>query len=243
MRRVLRTALQGAREVVLGPRDSNTVLNEIIRRDRRWETFVCAVEYANYERVAGDVMEFGVFGGLSLALLAKALSFDEEGRQRRLIGFDSFEGLPPSAEPHVRWQAGSCATNQAWHPLLPVGEVVTPQAIGDLFATCGLPPPLLEVGRLADTLPAAVPSKYDRVAIAHVDCDLYESTRAVLDGVAPALQDGTMILFDDWFHYKGDPTKGEARAFHEFLAKHRQWEAVHYRTYSVFCNAFILHRR
>jgi hypothetical protein len=243
MRAYLRRLLRATRDAMVGPSDDGSIIGQLVRRDRRWETFVGAIEYANYEQVPGDVMEFGVFAGTSLALLAKALSFDEAGRARRLVGFDSFEGLPSSVEDHARWRAGACATNQAWHPLLPVGGRVTPQVTRDLFSACGLPQPILEVGPFEHTLPKVIPSQYPCLAVLHVDCDLYESTRVVLDGVAPALQDGTLVLFDDWFHYKGDPHKGEARAFAEFLQHHPEWEAVHYRAYSVFCNSFILHRR
>ena len=31
----------------------------------------------------------------------------------------------------------------------------------------------------------------------------------------PALQDGAMVMFDDWFHYRGNPRKGQSRAFSE----------------------------
>ena len=57
------------------------------------------------------------------------------------------------------------------------------------------------------------------------------------------LQDGAVLLFDDWFHYRGSPEKGEARAFDEFLRAHPEWRSVHYRSYATFCNAFILSRR
>src|SRR5690606_22903461 len=102
--------------------------------------------------------------------------------------------------------------------------------------------PVLRVGPFHDTLRGAFPAQHPRAAIVHFDCDLYESTREALEGVAPSLQDGAMLLFDDWFHYKADPSKGQARAFDEFLAGHPEWRAVHYRTYSTFCSAFILHR-
>ena len=69
------------------------------------------------------------------------------------------------------------------------------------------------------------------------------SAKQVLNGVAPILQDGALILFDDWFMYRGSPKKGEARAFNEFLEEHPEWEAIHYQSYSVFCNSFILHRK
>jgi hypothetical protein len=52
-----------------------------------------------------------------------------------------------------------------------------------------------------------------------------------------------MILFDDWFHYRGNPNRGEARAFREFTSAHPEWEPVHWTGYGTFCNAFILSRR
>ena len=65
----------------------------------------------------------------------------------------------------------------------------------------------------------------------------------MLDALEPVLQDGSILLFDDWFHYRGHPGKGEARAFSEFLSAHPAWGAVQYQAYSTFCNSFILHRR
>jgi O-methyltransferase len=183
-----------------------------------------------------------VFTGISLALLAKAHSFDSKGVERRLVGFDSFEGLPGSVDPHVRWEPGTCALNHGWHPVLQIGDRVTPDATRELFRVCDLPDPILHAGTFNQTLRDAFPAQYPHAAIVHFDCDLYESTREALDAVAPSLQDGAMLLFDDWFHYKGNPGKGEARAFHEFLAAHPEWGAVQYRTYSTFCNAFIVYR-
>ena len=85
-----------------------------------------------------------------------------------------------------------------------------------------------------------VPATYPAIALVHFDCDLYESTRDALALAAPALQDGAMLMFDDWFHYRGNPRKGQARAFAEFLDQHPQWVSVPYRSYSTFCQAFIL---
>jgi hypothetical protein len=230
------------RRVSGAPRRS--VMDQLVHQHRpRWDTFVSAAEYLNFEGVRGDVVEFGVFAGSSLALLARACSFDPKGMERRIAGFDSFAGLPPSSEEHARWQPGDCATNHSWHPLLPIGAPVTPQSTLDLFRACGLPRPEIEDGPFAETVPRTVPAKYPRIALAHIDCDLYESTRTVLAGIAPALQDGAVLLFDDWFHYKGNPGKGEARAFAEFLAAHPQWGAVQYRAYATFCNSFILYLR
>jgi O-methyltransferase len=223
--------------------ETRDVISQIAARDARWTTFCRAVEYVNYEAVPGDIVEFGVFTGMSLALLAKAQTFDPKGHCRRVAGFDSFEGLPPSQETHARWQPGDCSSNHSWHPLLQVGAPVTPDLTRRLFEVCGLDEPLLHIGPFAKTLPVAFPTAHKQVAVAHFDCDLYESTREALAAMAPVLQDGAILLFDDWFHYRGHPGKGEARAFAEFLAAHPDWGAVQYQPYATFCNSFIVHRR
>lgn len=223
--------------------ETRDVMTQMIVRDPRWTTFCRAVEYVNYEAVPGDIVEFGVFTGISLALLSKAHSFDPKGMTRKVAGFDSFRGLPGSHEAHARWQPGDCSSNHSWHPLLRVDDPVTPEATLSLFEACALDAPVLHVGSFDTTLPVAFPEVHARVALVHVDCDLYESTRNALAAVAPVLQDGAVVLFDDWFHYRGHPEKGESRAFSEFLAAHPEWGAVQYQPYATFCNSFILHRR
>jgi hypothetical protein len=36
--------------------------------------------------------------------------------------------------------------------------------------------------------------------------------------VAPLLQDGTVLIFDDWYSFAGSPFLGEQRAFREWRA-------------------------
>jgi hypothetical protein len=242
IRQQLRRGLGYARQALVG-RKELPVMTRLIRGDQRASTFFAAIDFVNYEQVPGDIVEFGVFTGISLALLAQGHRFDDKGMARRVAGFDSFDGLPSSAEEHARWHEGACQTNHGWHPLAAPGARVTPDMTRELFTACGLSAPELHVGLFDRTVPSVIPATYPAVAVVHVDCDLYESTRSVLTGIAPALQDGTVLLFDDWFHYRGNPHKGEARAFTEFLDAHPEWEAAHYRSYGTFCNAFILTRR
>jgi len=212
----------------------------------RLEMFQKAVDYANYEMVPGDILEFGVFTGRSLAALEYALASSQydTGFQRRVMGFDSFEGLPPSADSHPRWDKDNCSVNHL-NPAagLEPGVRVTEQTVRKLFGTLRLRQPDLITGDFAETIPGMIPAQCSAAAVVHIDCDLYESARTVLEHIAPALQEGTVILFDDWFHYKANPGKGEQRAFREFLETHPEWSAAQYKTYGVFCNAFILAAR
>jgi hypothetical protein len=219
-------------------------MDEMIRHNlERWAVYTHAVDLVNFEAVEGDILEFGVFGGVSLALLARAHSFDPKGMNRRIVGYDSFRGLPQSDESHARWKEGDCATIHGWHPVLKRGNVVTPNVALDLFRRSGLDAPELEIGLFQDTIPRTVPAKYGAAAIVHVDCDMYESAKTVLHGVAPILQEGTVVLFDEWFSYKGNPGKGEARAFFEFLEAHPEWGAQHYQAYGPYSDSYILYRK
>jgi len=243
MRRSLRKYLGKAYRFALGPADP-TVMGKVTKRHtERWIMFVKVADFVNYEAVPGDILEFGVFGGVSLALLAEAHECDPKGMSRRIAGFDSFHGLPKGSENHSRWNTGDCSKMHEWHPLLRPGESVSKDTTLELFRACELDPPELEVGMFDETIPATIPAKYSAAAVVHIDCDLYESTKLVLNGIAPILQEGTVLMFDEWFAYKGDPQKGEAHAFHDFLEEHQEWGARHYHSYSVFCDSFIMYRK
>jgi hypothetical protein len=235
----VRRALRAARALVFAP-PPEAPIARLARGDPRWPIFSSAIEYINVEGIDGDIVEFGVYTGVSLALFAYAQQSQAADPPRRVVGFDAFEGLPPSQDEHPLWTTGTFSVNVWDHPLLPIGARATPEATQELFALCDLPPPVLEVGWFAETLRRA---PCEAIALLHVDCDLYESSVDVLHGVGPALQDGTMVLFDDWFLFKGHPGKGESRAFGEFLAAHPEWQAVPYRTYGTCGRAFILSRR
>ena len=62
-----------------------------------------------------------------------------------------------------------------------------------------------------------------RIAVAMIDCDLYESTVPVLEFIRPFLQQGSILIFDDWSCYFGSNKKGERRAFAEFTAKYPEF--------------------
>jgi hypothetical protein len=123
---------------------------------------------------SGLFLEFGVGSGRSLRHLRRVIPLQET-----IYGFDSFDGLP-----------------EPWRNL-PVGSFATSYRIN-------LPNVVLVEGLFADTVPRFAKSKDgDAVALMHVDCDLYSSTRDVLTGLAPLIVPGTVMLFDELFGYEG----------------------------------------
>lgn len=231
------------------PTQSEGSIKNWIRDDGRYPTMRAAVRFINFEMVPGNILEFGVGNGKTLATLAllqdedliQARYKDAISLNRQAIGFDSFEGLSHD-DGHPRWYEGIFRENyDIEHPFFKPGEKLSPELPLALCKAMKIKTKvMIEEGAFDKTLPPVLP-KYEQAALVHIDCDLYEPTKVIFQNIEPLLQDGTMILFDDWFCYKGNPHKGEQKAFKEFLAQYPRWEAIHYRTYATHCNAFILH--
>ena len=91
---------------------------------------------------------------------------------------------------------------------------------------------------LTEELKKKLPIK--KASIIHVDCDLYESTVPVLHFIESYVQDGTVVMFDDWFSYKGRQDMGEARAFREWILNNPSIRAVEYFNYTKTGKSFLL---
>lgn len=176
----------------------------------REEIFLSIARFAHINRpIDGYYFEFGCHEANTMRMAWRHFRhlFDWT-----FVAFDSFEGLPaPSPEDESAiFTAGNLATDEAAFTDfcraagMPTDRLITVKGFYDQSLTSALRDRLL-------------PTK--AVAI-YVDCDLYKSTVPVLEFVVPFLQKGTVIVFDDWFCYHGDPAFGERRAWREFLEMH-----------------------
>lgn len=118
-------------------------------------------------------LEFGVYRGRTIRYWASHLTSSEA----HFVGFDSFEGLPENWQPNA--QRGSFS-------------VGTPPDVDD-------PRVSFVVGWFDKTLPSYEPPPYDQLII-NLDCDLYSSTRTVLEWLDGRLRSGTLVYFDDLFN-------------------------------------------
>jgi hypothetical protein len=139
--------------------------------------------------IEGHYLELGVFTGGTIRYIAKRIG------QRSIHGFDSFEGF-----------------NEVWSGF----------SLGNkTFDTKGQLPRvpanvLLHRGYFDASLPKWLAENPGPVAFVHIDCNLYSSTKTVLDLLAPRLVAGTIILFDEYFNYPGWE-QHEFKAFREFV--------------------------
>jgi hypothetical protein len=127
------------------------------------------------------------------------------------VAFDSFEGFPePSAEDRSEvFQKGRCATSEV--------EFIRRVTKAGMPRERLLTVPGFYENSLNDFAKFHLPKK---AAVIYIDCDLYVSTKTVLDWIVPFFQKGTIIVFDDWQCYSGDPMKGQKRAWSEFTEAH-----------------------
>jgi len=136
--------------------------------------------------VPGCLVEFGVYQGGGLVTMAR-LARQMLGRVPPLYGFDTFGGIPASDVPleHFlaeRWAAGCFADTSV-------------EAVRAVLASEGAEATLVPAP-FSDLRPL---SEYgvDRVMLAHIDADLYESYRDALELLTPHLQVGSILLFDE----------------------------------------------
>ena len=143
--------------------------------------------------VEGLCLEFGTRFGTSARII-------QQHSHQDLYVFDSFEGLPTD-----------------WHTV-PKGA----------YSTGGIVPNLGNnvhpvVGWYNESLPNFVQEHPENIRLLHIDCDLYSSTKDVLDCIGDRLVSGTIVVFDEYWmgpHWRED----EWKAWVECVEKHN----IHY---------------
>jgi hypothetical protein len=122
----------------------------------------------------GHLMEFGVYRGSSINLIGRL------NPKRTVHGFDSFHGLPDDWR---GWRDTAGSYSLRGHP---------PRTRRNVK---------LHPGLFADVLPDWLRENPGEIAFAHIDCDLYQSAKTVLDLIAGRLTAGTVIVFDEYFNF------------------------------------------
>ena len=139
--------------------------------------------------VEGNILEFGVAGGYSINYIGKKL------KDRRVYGFDTFDGLPEKW--HGYYRGKGAYTQYGKKPKVP--ENVK-----------------LVVGLFQDTIPKFKETNNQQIAFLHVDCDIYSSTKTIFDLMGDRIKKDTIILFDEYFGYPNWKNH-EHKAFQEFI--------------------------
>ena len=192
--------------------------------------FWLAAQYIRTLRpTKGAYCEFGVYDGRSFAMAGHAL----KNVCGSFIAYDSYRGIGGTVEEerqHFGDGQYSANISTLEHNLLYAG-------LRDLNYR-------VVPGFFQETLKDRT-SKDDGIgpiAMVHIDVDVYEPAYLALEYISPDLQDGALILFDDYDQIGASNEVGERRALREWLQNHDDFTVEPYREYGVFCRSFIFHR-
>lgn len=149
------------------------------------------------KHIEGDIVECGSYKGGSGILMG--LWLKANGIEKRIHMMDSFAGLPdPDAINDKGYKKGQFVSDYDLVKL-----EVEKNGLSDIVT--------YHKGWFSETVP---PIKDDvKIALFHVDCDLYTSTNDCFPDLYPAVTDGGAIVLDDF----NDGGGGEKKAIHEYF--------------------------
>jgi hypothetical protein len=175
--------------------------------------------YTNILRLPGVVMEFGCWWGSNLALFSSLRAVHEPyNYARRVVGFDTFAGYQSLSEcdgdsPFVTQGAYSVSAGYLPHleAVLDCHEAENPMSQVKKYEL------------VAGDVTRTVPDYFRRhpecvVALAYLDMQLYEPTKAALQGILPHLVPGSVVAIDE---LNCPDFPGETQAVREVLGFRR----------------------
>ena len=165
------------------------------------------------EDMKGDYLEFGVFKGSSfchsIRCFKKLKKTNHVISDTNFYGFDSFSGF------------GKLKDNDI-HPFYKDENFRTDFSKVEkrIKKVAGHINTILIPGFFKDSLkdgPSSMGIK--KVRIIFIDCDTFEASNMALSFCKDVVQEGTFLILDDYFSYKGSDNRGVRRAFLEFLGE------------------------
>ena len=180
----------------------HTQFVESAKNTRRMMHFARLLE--GVKDLEGVIVECGVGSGRSLFVSA-AIS-EAINRKRRILAYDTFEGIPPATMVDGKWNAHlagnwNFSRDQVRANLLGTGLALE---YIDKYVT-------FVQGKLRDTLPSY---NADSIAFLHLDVDLYESYWISLKYLYNHVAPGGVIAFDE---YREERWPGATEAIDRFF--------------------------
>ncbi len=179
----------------------------------KYQAIKKAMYITAHDKTLGSYIEFGIFTGSSFnfaMMINKKIDkiFGNSGCD--FFGFDSFKGFGNISESDK-------------HPTFKdeLFSVDEKKVLKNIKKRSGKQNYKIVKGFFENTIKEKQPKEIgiNKARVVLIDCDLKEPALIALDFIKPALQQGTIILFDDYIFFKGDINKGEYSAFEEFKKK------------------------
>jgi hypothetical protein len=168
--------------------------------------------YELYKKILdlpGEVLEFGVFKGASLLRLATYREILESPYSRKIIGFDMFGEFPKTGNQESVEYAKNFEKIS--------GKGIPMEELEKSFTLKGFDNIQMIAGDILKTLPDYLQQNQQlKIALLHIDVDVYEPAKSVLEQLYEHVVRGGLIVLDDYGR-----VPGETKAVDEFFINQR----------------------
>jgi hypothetical protein len=166
----------------------------------RFSKFISHLEFfKRTSEVRGEIVEFGVFKGNSFFRWIKFRDLLEQTYSRKIIGFDIFGDFP---EAHYD---DDKAKRAAFVAETSGGKSISFDEINDLLDVQNLNKNVdIIKGDILITLNDYLEENpHLKISLLHIDVDLYEPTKHILEKLYDRVTKGGIIIFDDYGAFAG----------------------------------------
>ena len=162
--------------------------------------------YEQITHLPGDILEFGVYKGASFMRLLAFRDLMECEDSRKVIGFDAFGKFPNDVQLKSDKEFITSFEGNG-------GLGISKEDLTELIRLKNISNFELIKGNILDTLPLYLEQNpHTKVALLHIDVDVYEPTKRILELLWDRLVTSGILMLDDYA-----TVEGETRAVDEFF--------------------------
>lgn len=166
----------------------------------RFSKFISHLEFfKRTSEVRGEIVEFGIFKGNSFFRWIKLRDLLEQTNSRKIIGFDIFGDFPEAnfEEDKLKRDAFIEETKG--------GKSISYEEISQLLKKQNLHKNVEIIkGDILQTLDKYIDANpHLKISLLHIDVDLYEPTKAILEQLYSKVTKGGIIILDDYGAFAG----------------------------------------
>ncbi|WP_299367876.1 TylF/MycF/NovP-related O-methyltransferase [Winogradskyella sp.] len=166
----------------------------------RFSKFISHLEFfKRTSNVRGEIVEFGIFKGNSFFRWIKFRDLLEQTNSRKIIGFDVFDDFPEAT-----FEADKLKRD-AFVKETKGGQSISFEEINELLEKQGLQKNIEIIkGDILKTLDDYISKNPQlKISLLHIDVDLYEPTKHILERLYSKVTKGGIIILDDYGAFAG----------------------------------------
>jgi hypothetical protein len=176
-------------------------------QNNRLSDFISHLElYKMILNLPGDVLEFGVYKGSSFIQFLTFRQYYENFESRTIVGFDSFGKFPDDLELESDLSFVKRFNNDG-------GDSISKTDLDTFLKKKNFSNYNLIKGNILKTLPDyLMNNSQKKYSLVHIDVDVYEPTKFILDNIWDKIVRGGILILDDY-----GTVEGETKAVDEFI--------------------------